>query len=209
MNTFLLIIIALISYGLGGFNGAILASRLVHNSDVREHGSHNAGLTNYLRTYGYIGCVVVILTDVLKTVIAMLIGGWLLGLRGYPLTGRIFACFCVMLGHIWPAIYKFKGGKGVLCAGTATFLIDWRVGLICWAVFLLLVLFTRYVSLGSVCSCASFPILLLIFGHTGIDVWLGLFCALLSIFKHIPNIRRLISGKESKLRFGKKDNPFA
>lgn len=208
MNTFLLFVIAIICYFLGGINGALLASRLLHNTDIRSFGSHNAGLTNYLRTYGYAGCALVIATDVLKTVIAVLIGGWLLGTRGYPVTGRAFACFCVMLGHIWPYFYQFRGGKGVLCAGTAVLLIDWRVGLFCWVVFLIVVLFTRYVSLGSITASVFLPIGMLIFSHRGIDVWLTLFCALLLIGKHYQNILRLIGGKESKLKFGSKRNPF-
>lgn len=199
MNTFLLFIIAIIAYFLGGFNGSIIVSRMLHNDDIRRYGSRNAGLTNYLRIYGKTGSVLVIATDVLKSVIAVLIGALLLGLRGFPVTGKVFACFCLILGHVWPYLYRFKGGKGVLCAGTAILFIDWRVGLVCWLVFLLLLLFTRYVSLGSICGAVCFPIAMLIFGHRGIDVWLSLFCSLIVVGKHYQNIRRLFAGTESKL----------
>lgn len=208
MNTFLLVVIALLAYCLGGFNGAIITSHLLHRNDVRSFGSHNAGLTNYLRTYGTAGSAVVILTDVLKSLLAVLIGGWLLGLRGFPVTGRVFACFCLMLGHIWPVLYQFRGGKGVLCAGIGVLLADWRVGLLCWVVFLVVVLFTRYVSLGSICCSVFFPLGMLIFGHRGIDVWLSLFCALLLIGKHYQNILRLLAGKESKLDLGGRHRPY-
>ena len=206
--TLFLLITAVCAYFLGGLNGSIIASRFFWKKDVREHGSGNAGLTNYLRTFGPAGVALVLITDIFKSVIAVLIGHWLLGLTGHAVTGRLFAGFCLMLGHIYPAFYQFRGGKGVLCAGTMVLLVDWRAGLICWVVFLVVVIFTQYVSLGSVCCALFFPLGLLIFSYRGIDVWLALFCALLLIFKHYQNILRLIHGKESKLSFGSKKNPF-
>lgn len=208
MITFLLCIIAVCAYLLGGLNGAIIASKTIFKNDVRDHGSRNAGLTNYLRTYGVVGVALVLLTDILKSVAALLIGGWLLGTQGYPVTGRIFAAFCLMLGHIWPVFYQMRGGKGVLCAGVAVLMVDWRMGLLCWMVFLVIVIFTRYVSLGSICCSVFFPIGLLIFSYTGIDVWLSLFCALLLIGKHWKNIIRLIRGQESKLKISQGSKPF-
>ncbi len=202
MITFLLFVIAIVAYMLGGLNGAIIASKTLYRNDVRRHGSHNAGLTNYLRTFGPGGVAIVLLTDVLKSVLAILFGGWLLGTQGFPVTGKIFACFCLMLGHIWPVIYQFRGGKGVLCAGVAVLMVDWRMGLMCWAVFLACVIFTRYVSLGSICCSIFFPIGLLFLGYRGIDIWLALFCALLLIGKHEKNIRRLIKGEESRFSLG-------
>ena len=208
MITFLLCIIAVCAYLLGGLNGAIIASKTIFRNDVRDFGSKNAGLTNYLRTYGVVGVTLVLLTDILKSVAALLIGGWLLGTQGYPVTGRIFAAFCLMLGHIWPVFYQLRGGKGVLCAGVAVLMVDWRMGLLCWVVFLVTVIFSRYVSLGSICCSIFFPIGLLIFGYSGIDVWVALFCTLLLIGKHWKNIVRLIQGKESKLSIGKSSKPL-
>ena len=202
MIPFLLLIIAVVSYLLGGLNGAIIASKTLYRNDVRRHGSHNAGLTNYLRTFGPGGVAIVLLTDVLKSVVAVLFGGWLLGTQGFASTGKIFACFCLMLGHVWPVIYQFRGGKGVLCAGVGVLLVDWRMGLMCWGVFLACVLLTRYVSFGSICCSIFFPIGLIIFGYPWIDVVLALLCALLLICKHGKNIRRLLKGEESKFSLG-------
>ena len=98
--------------------------------DIRRYGSRNAGLTNYLRVYGKAGSAIVIGTDVLKSVIAVLIGALLLGLRGYPVTGKVFACFCLILGHVWPYYYRFKGGKGVSCTLGLLVLINFGTQLI-------------------------------------------------------------------------------
>lgn len=199
VKVLLLFLIAIISYALGSLNGAIIASKYIWKKDVRNYGSGNAGLTNFYRTFGIPGMVLVIIIDAVKCAIAVLLGGWLLGLVEYPTVGKLFAGFCVMMGHAFPALYQFKGGKGVLSAGVLVLMVDWRAGIICWLVFLACVIFTRYVSLGSVACALFFPLGLLIFGYTGIEILLGLFCALLLIFKHSANIGRLIAGKESRL----------
>ena len=150
MRTLYLILTAIISYCLGSINGAIIAGFFVHHKDVRSYGSGNAGLTNYYRNFGTPGLVVLVLIDVLKAVIAVLIGGALLNKVEAKEVGMLFAGFCVILGHMFPALFQFRGGKGVLSGVTMAFLVDWRVGLCCFLTFMILVLFTRYVSLGSI-----------------------------------------------------------
>ena len=120
----LLAAIAVFSYLLGGLNGAIIASKYVFHRDVRDYGSGNAGLTNFYRTFGAPGLAIVIGTDVLKTVIAVVAGGLIMGTQGAASTGQVFAGFCVMLGHIYPVFYGFRGGKGVLCAETMLLMPD-------------------------------------------------------------------------------------
>jgi len=90
----------------------------------------------------------------------------------------------------------------VLCAGTLVWMIDWRVALLCWAGFLVVVIFSKYVSLGSISCALFFPVGLLAFSYTGLEALLGLLCALLLIFAHRENISRLRAGTESKLKFG-------
>lgn len=199
MRFFLLLLTAIISYALGNLNGSILVSRLSKHSDVRRYGSGNAGLTNYFRTFGVSGMAVVIAIDVLKAVIAALIGGALLGIVDNQVVGKIFAGFCVIMGHMFPVLFQFKGGKGVLSGISMLFVVDWRVGLICTAVFAVIVIFTRYVSLGSVVGSALAPLLMLAFGFSGLECLLCLLCALLIIVKHAENIVRLIGGTENKL----------
>lgn len=126
----LLAAIAVFSYLLGGLNGAIIASKYVFHRDVRDYGSGNAGLTNFYRTFGAPGLAIVIGTDVLKTVIAVVAGGLIMGTQGAAPTGQVFAGFCVMLGHIYPVFYGFRGGKGVLCAETMLLIVSFPTGLV-------------------------------------------------------------------------------
>ena len=199
MRTLYLILTAIIAYALGSINGAIIAGRFVFHKDVRKYGSGNAGLTNYYRNFGTPGIVILVLIDVLKAVAAVLIGGALLNKAGVREVGMLFAGFCLILGHMFPAYYQFRGGKGVLSGVTMAFLVDWRVGLCCFLTFLILLLFTRYVSLGSVVGSALFPVYLWIFGHDKLCIILGLLCALLIVIKHAENIVRLIGGTERRL----------
>lgn len=203
MRVLFLIITAICAYFLGGLNGAIITSRFVFHQDIREHGSGNAGLTNFHRTYGVAGIAMVLAIDVLKSVVAVLIGGALMNVVGEKTVGQLFAGFCLMLGHIFPAFYQFKGGKGVLCAGTLILMVDPVVGLCCWAAFIVVVIFTHYVSLASMIACLLGPVFLAVFKYSGLEVVLTLLCALMVVVKHAENILRLIGGTENKLSFGK------
>lgn len=131
----LLAAIAVFSYLLGGLNGAIIASKYAFHRDVRDYGSGNAGLTNFYRTFGAPGLAIVIGTDVLKTVIAVVAGGLIMGTQGAASTGQVFAGFCVMLGHIYPVFYGFRGGKGVLCAETMLLIVSFPTGLVSLLIF--------------------------------------------------------------------------
>lgn len=203
MTVLLLIVTALIAYTLGGLNGAIIASNVFFHDDVRKHGSGNAGLTNFNRTYGVKGIVLVLAIDVLKTLVSALIGGWLLSIVDAKAVGQVFGGFCAILGHAAPLWYGFKGGKGVLCAGTMILLVNPVAGLCCWAVFILVAICTRYISLSSCIACLMGPVFLRIFGGSGLEVLLVLFCALVVFFKHAENILRIINGSESRFTFNK------
>jgi len=204
--TIFLVITGIVAYLLGGINGSIIASMNFFNKDVRHFGSGNAGLTNFARTFGIKGAAIVIIVDVLKTVAAIMIGRWLLGMVGFAMIGMLFAGFCAMLGHVYPVYYHFHGGKAVLCVGTLAWMVDWRVGFICWVIFLVIIVFTKYVSLGAVASIVFLPVGIWAFDHSGLEGVLGLLCALLMIFAHRDNIKNLINGTENKLNIGGKGN---
>ena len=192
-----IVVTALACYFLGNHNGAICVSAMLHD-DVRSHGSGNAGLTNFIRNYGAGRSVLVIAIDVLKAVLACLLGG--LMFPEYPIAGRTLGGVCVMLGHDFPALAGFRGGKGILSGWFIAFMIDWRVGLLIAVVFFSAYLLTQYVSLGSVLSAAAFGVGFLVLHPHDLLVWVGTtFMSLLTIFQHRANIGRLIRREEKKV----------
>ena len=205
-------LVAVIAYFLGCFNGAVIVSKYILRDDIRTHGSGNAGLTNFYRTFGGPLTLVVILTDVIKAVIAVLLGAFLFSgltvLDTWAPTWLILAkfwagLFC-MVGHMFPCMFKFKGGKGILSGGTIAWMIDWRLAAVCWGGFLVLTILTRYVSLGSLSTGITFPLMTWILYQNWILLILGLVIGCLIIWKHRSNFMRLISGTESKFSFHRK-----
>ena len=193
----MLLLVTAACYLLGCFNGAVIVSKYILRDDVRNHGSGNAGLTNFHRTFGGPLTAVVILCDVLKAVIAVLLGSWLLGFID-PLFGKYWAGVFCLLGHMFPCMFHFKGGKGILSGGTIALMIDWRVALVVWGGFLILTALTRYVSLGSLWAGASFPFITWYCYPEPIIVILGFICGGLVVWQHRTNIKRLLNGTENK-----------
>ena len=197
--------IALVSYFLGCINGAVLTSKLFYHDDVRKHGSGNAGLTNFYRTYGAKYALCVIVLDMGKAAASVGLAVLLLRIYGADaalfLMGKYFAGLFCVIGHLFPVTAQFKGGKGILCSGTLLLCLDWRIALACWGLFLVLWLTTRYVSLGSVSAAALFPVLTqLVYSELHLTI-LSVLIAGLVIYAHRQNIVRLIRGTESKFRF--------
>ena len=199
----MVLVTVLLGYFLGCLNGSVMVSHFVIKDDVRQHGSGNAGLTNFYRTYGAKYALGVILFDMGKTVIACLLGGFLLrhGLGDWTLGVLIGGLGCE-LGHMFPVFFGFKGGKGILSGGTLVWLLDWRVALIAWGLFAALWLATKYVSLGSVSAAVSMPIATWSFcGHSVLYTALAVGIAALVVWCHRENIRRLARGEERKFRW--------
>ena len=148
---FAVLLVMLLSYFFGCFNGSFMVSHFIIRDDVRKHGSGNAGLTNFYRTYGAKYALLVIACDMGKTVAACLLGSFFFRCLGWDGTlGTLLAGLGCELGHIFPVFYGFRGGKGILSGGTLVLLLNWRVAAVAWALFLLLWLTTRYVSLASI-----------------------------------------------------------
>ena len=185
---------AAIAYLCGCFNGAVIVSKYILRDDIRTHGSGNAGLTNFYRTFGGFLTLVVILTDVLKAVAALLLAGLLMGAP----FGQYWAALFCLLGHMFPCMFHFKGGKGILSGGTIAIMIDWRVAVVVWGGFLLLVILTRYVSLGSLWAGASFPFISWYCYPYPAVVVLAFVIGALIVWQHRANIKRLLSGTENK-----------
>lgn len=198
------VVVAAVSYLLGCFNGSILVSKYILKNDIRQHGSGNAGLTNFYRSFGGGLTALVLLSDILKAVIAALFGSWLMGQMGFALGGEFIACFFVMLGHTFPAFFGFKGGKGVLSGGTLVAMIDLRIFAVVIIAFLIMVVITRYISLGSITAAFLFPFVTWYFYGNPFYTVVTALCGAMVIFMHRENIRRLLRKEENRFSFHRK-----
>lgn len=188
-----IIIVAVISYLLGSINSAILVSKLTMGFDIREQGSGNAGLTNSYRCMGGNRTLVVLVGDILKAVIATLIGRMMIGPIGVLIAGAF-----TIVGHIFPLYFQFRGGKGVLVGAAMIAMFDLRIFAMVLAVFIIAVAATRWVSLGSILAAALFPVLTGVFYGDAVLVVMTAAMALAVIVMHRKNIGRILRGEENK-----------
>lgn len=209
-----LLIVVIGSYFLGSFNGAIIISKYLLRNDIRTHGSGNAGLTNFFRVFGGPLTLVVLLCDVLKAIAAVLLGHFLLCVvdpfTSIGVLSKYIAGLCCMLGHMYPCMFQFKGGKGVLSSVAAILVIDWRLFLVWIAVFLVSVILTRWVSLGSILGSVTFAVGTIALYHNAVlNGWVclfGLIIGALIIWRHRENLVRICQGKENRFSFHKKSD---
>ena len=200
------ILVALVGYLCGNYVSGYIVGK-VSGLDIRDYGSGNAGTTNVLRVLGKSKALFTFLGDTLKGIIPMLVVKYLLcpavpALSDEPVKSLIvlFTGFAVVMGHDYPFVLKFKGGKGIATSVAVMLTFDWRMGLISALIFLICVAITRYVSLGSCLLSAAFPIEMLIFHFGRWDLFaLSLLFAFFAIYRHRANIKRLMNGTESKL----------
>ena len=186
------------AYLMGSFSTSITVSKLFYKTDIRKMGSGNAGATNTLRNFGVKKALLVVLGDGLKAALAMGLARLLVGPEAV-----LYAGCAAVLGHIFPVYYGFKGGKGVMSAAAMILVFDWRIFLCVLAVFMLIAIFTRYVSLASIMGAAVFAAgLLVCYRNRPGYLAAGLCTAAVVVWKHRGNIQRLLHGEESKL--GKK-----
>ena len=201
---FSVLVIVLLSYFLGCFNGAVLISSFVIRDDIRGHGSGNAGLTNFYRTYGARYALGVILLDMGKTAVATVIGGYMFHCLYEDWTlGVLVAGLSCIIGHIFPAFYEFKGGKGILAGSILVIMLDWRMALVAWSLFFLSVVLTRFVSLGSIMAAASVGVTAFFLYDRPVYIILAVITASLVIWSHRSNVVRLLKGNENKFKFHK------
>ena len=201
VTVFSVLALLVVPYFLGSINFGIIISKLFHGEDIREYGSANAGMTNMLRTYGKRDAAITLIGDALKAVVAVILGRILFGISG----GYVAGLTCI-LGHAFPCYYKFKGGKGVVVTAATIAVIDWRIFLVLLGIFILVVAFSKYISLGSVCGMLVFPLLVQVWDRgLSINVLLSCLISALVIFLHRGNIKRIYNGTESKLSLSKTD----
>ena len=181
------------AYLLGSLSFAIIVCKLTLGRDIRDYGSGNAGLTNAYRTMGGAKTVLVLLGDLAKAAAALAIGGALLGQGGKLLAGAF-----VILGHVYPAYFGFRGGKGVLVGAMTLLLFDWRIFLIALGLFIVAVAVTRWVSLGSILGAISFPFTMYYFYRSPLYTVVAVVLSGAVIYLHRSNIKRILAGKENK-----------
>ncbi|MBE6953977.1 MAG: glycerol-3-phosphate 1-O-acyltransferase PlsY [Clostridia bacterium] len=205
-------VIALIAYLLGSINTSILVSKIALKKDIRNYGSGNAGFTNAVRSMGWKKGLIVMFGDIGKCALAVVIGQLLyIGSMNFDAGagGRLIAGTFVFLGHIYPLYFGFKGGKGVLTFGITILMFDWRIFLIAFSLFLIILFTTKLMSLASICAAISVLPLVVVFLQTPLSgtpmpfgyFFVALFMVLVIIFKHRTNIKRLITKTESKFSF--------
>lgn len=183
-------------YLIGSFSSAYILGKLIMKADIRSYGSGNAGATNALRVFGKkIGLMVFIL-DILKGILAVYIGGKILGYDG-----KILGGFFAVVGHMWPIFLKFRGGKGIATSFGMLLSIHWPTAIITLIGFIIVLLLSKYVSLASISACVLAPIVIALVKEPFDRKFFiaVLIIAITSIIKHRSNIRRLLNGQEYKL----------
>ena len=211
-------ICAVISYLLGSISFAVIYSKAFAKKDVRDSGSGNAGMTNVLRTIGKLPAALTLVCDLAKAVVAIQISKYIFGTLPFfeaAMVGAYIGGIFVVIGHIFPVFFGFRGGKGVLTCAGVFLVLDWQLCLVSIAIFIIVAFATGYVSLGSILAMASAPVLTLIVGFTlradmllvRTVIWQTVFLVVLagtSIFMHRENIKRLINGTENCFKTKKK-----
>lgn len=198
------ILISIIAYFIGSISFSVIFSRKFAGFDVRDKGSKNAGATNVFRTVGKKAALLTLLCDTLKGVVAILIA---------IIAGKIWtdvdvellkylAGFFAILGHTFPIFFEFKGGKGVATALGVLITLNWKIGLICLIFGLIVIAFTKMVSVGSILSAVLYPILTIFMTNSKFSsVIMSILIALIIIFNHRDNLKRIKNGTENKLSF--------
>ena len=205
------IIIAIIAYCIGSINFSVILSKKLAGFDIRQKGSGNAGSTNMLRSAGKKAAILTLICDILKGVIAIGIAiliGNIFSVTDKALLVQI-AGIAVVVGHTYPIFFGFKGGKGVATSLGVIIIANWQIGLICLVFALVLMALTKMVSLGSCAAAVLFPVLVLFINQnyiisegSGYFIF-SILLAILVLFNHRSNIKRILNGTENKLSFKK------
>ena len=206
------IVIAIIAYLIGSVNFSVIISKKMAGFDLREKGSGNAGSTNVLRTVGKKAAVITLICDILKGVVSILLAKLMVNIWT-SLDGSLLvqiAGIAVIIGHTFPVFFKFKGGKGVATSLGVLLTTNWQIGLICLVFALVLMVLTQMVSVGSIAAAILFPVLVMFIDQNYIveaSHWnylvYAIVLAVIVIFNHRSNIKRIFSGTENKISFKK------
>lgn len=192
----LLLPTALVAYVFGSMDTMVLASNFVFHQNLRRLGQGNRWLSNFRRLYGIPGFIKLALVEVIKDLLPILIGGWLLGIKGHADVGRAFACFCLVLGRLYPVFYDFKGSHAGIALVVGAFTLNSSVGGAALVVLALVSWFSRYLSLGAVAAAAVAMMVSVLVVDGDLVLRLLVFSAGLILFRHIPALIRIVQGRE-------------
>jgi glycerol-3-phosphate acyltransferase PlsY len=189
--------VSVIGYMIGNFATSFFVGKATRNIDIRHHGSGNAGATNTFRVLGFTAGIIVFVGDVLKGIAAVLIGRWIAGDIGAVIAGG-----SAVIGHDWPVVLGFKGGKGIATSFGCLIILFPKIALILFIVAILIIIISRYVSLASISASIGFPIAVLFFQEYRSRweyVALSIVLSIIALCRHKANILRLLEGRENKI----------
>lgn len=201
------VVVLLIGYLIGSFNTSIVIGK-IRGIDIRKHGSGNAGLTNTYRVLGTLDSVLVIFGDVIKGVLAVYLGKYLWSLAGTTSGfGMLIGGLGAIIGHNFPIYFNFRGGKGILTTGAVLACINIKIALVLFTFFVLVVVVTKYVSLGSVMSAVLLPVVVAVLDKSTDKkyflIW-SIIVMVSALVRHKENIFRLMSGTETQFSLKRK-----
>ncbi len=186
-------------YLLGSANTSLIVSRF-YDTDVRAHGSGNAGATNMLRVLGKKAAAITTVGDITKGVVSFLIGGFLLqDSPSLAALGGLAAGSGAIIGHNWPLFFQFRGGKGIWTSFAIALSFDWRIGLALLSVFAVVFALSRMVSLAAIVAAVLLPLIVWLCGSGPVATSIFSALAVLAVVRHYPNIRRILEGRESRI----------
>lgn len=201
----LLLPTALVAYLLGSMSTLVLASNFIFRYNLRRLGKGNDWLTNFRRVYGLKGALILLLVEAIKDILPIIVGGVLLGIRGNAEVGRTFAGFCVVMGRLWPVYYRLKGSHAIMPLIFSALFADKSLGVVLIIVVIGVLAVTKYISLSAIASAlvvmaASFLIL-----EDRLCILLLLFTGLAVLIRHLPALKRISDGTETKIDLKKID----
>ena len=197
----LLLVTAFAAYFIGSMSTLVIASNFIFRRNLARLGEGGVWLSNFRRVYGVWGFVKLLLTELVKDLLPILLGGLLLGIKGHAEVGRAFAGFCLVLGRLYPAIYDFRRSHATVCLIVSALLLDSSMGIAIAALVAAVGWFTRYLSLATMVGALVMVIASLLLIDDNLTMTLALFTAGLVLIRHIPSISRLLNGREEKLSF--------
>lgn len=197
----LTVLMAALAYSLGNLRSTVIASNFIFHANIRKLGEGNVALSNFRRIYGVKGALKLLLVEVLIDLLPILISGWLFGIKDHAIVGRAFAGFCLLMGRLFPVLYKLKGRSGVVPLVTMAFCVDISIGVVVLAVVIAMIMLRRYLALAAMIGGVTLAILAILLVDDRIAMLLCIFAGLILVVKHFSALFRISAGKEVKISF--------